>query len=259
MNKPYPWLLAGCGAIDILGDIGAPAKYAATVWGLENKPYIGVRPVNHPGVRVSKAVWRGTNAINSWSWKNCTGNKPEIEVYADAHIVELFLNGKSLGKKKLKNFTATYKTKYASGTLKAVAYDQNGGMLSESELISATGKTRIAIKPAIKVGELVYVNIDLIGENGVTESNDDRKLTVTIEGGKLLGFGSANPCTEEHFDSGSYTTFYGKALAVVQGTDIGELIIRVSGDRLEPVEAKINVMLEVCFRSKNVLNTHNYQ
>jgi hypothetical protein len=167
-----------------------------------------------------------------------------VEVYADAYAVELFINGKSLGKKKIKAFKATYHTKYASGTIKAVAYDRNGRVLSESQLVSATGKTSIALKPegtAIQVGELVYVNIDLVGENGVVESNDDRKLTVTIQGGKLLGFGSANPCTEERFDSGSYTTYYGKALAVVQATDAGELTIRVSGEGLEPVVQRISV------------------
>jgi beta-galactosidase len=193
---------------------------------------------------VTKAIWRGTNAMDSWSWKNCAGNKAEIEVYADAHAVELFLNGKSFGKKKVKDFAATYQTKYASGMLKAVAYDPNGRVLSESELVSATGKTRIALRPeetAIKPGELVYINIDLVGENGVVESNDDRKLTISIEAGKLLGFGSVNPCTEERFDSGSYTTFYGKALAVVQAMEVGSLIIRVSGERLEPAEAKISV------------------
>jgi beta-galactosidase len=243
-EKPYPWIIAGSGAIDILGNIDAVAKYAAVVWGLEKKPYIGVRPVNHPGVRVTRAIWRGTNAINSWSWKNCDGNQAEVEVYANAHAVELFINAKSLGKKKIKAFKATYKTTYASGRIKAVAYDQNDRVLSESELVSATGKTSIALKPegtAIQAGELVYVNIDLVGENGVVESNDDRKLTVTVEGGKLLGFGSANPCTEERFDSGSYTTFYGRALAVVQGTEAGELILRVSGEGLEPVVQRISV------------------
>jgi beta-galactosidase len=243
-EKPYPWIIAGSGAIDILGNIGAVAKYAAVVWGLEKKPYIGVRPVNHPGVRVTRAIWRGTNAIDSWSWKNCAGNPAEVEVYADAFAVELFINGKSLGKKKTKAFKATYKTRYVSGTIKAVAYDQDGRALSESELVSATGQTSIALKPettAIQAGELVYVNIELVGENGVVESNDDRKLTVTVEGGKLLGFGSANPCIEERFDSGSYTTFYGRALAVVQGTNAGELTIRVSGEGLEPVLQKISV------------------
>lgn len=242
--KPFPYLVAGCGAIDILGNIGTPARVAAIVWGLENKPYIGVRPINHPGVRVSKAVWRGTNAMDSWSWKNCAGNKAEIEVYADAEAVELFLNGKSLGRKKLKAFKATYNTKYAPGVLKAVAYGKDGIPLSESELLSATGKTHLAFRPeetTIQAGGIAYVNIDLVGENSVVESNDDRKLTVTVTGGKLLGFGSANPCSEERFDSGCYTSYYGRALAVVQGTQAGELTLRVSGDGLEPAQAKISV------------------
>ncbi len=243
-HKPYPWLIAGCGVIDILGNVDATAKYAAVVWGLEQQPYIGVRPINHPGKRVSKAIWRATNAVHSWSWKNCEGNKAKIEVYADAYAVELFLNDKSLGKKRIKAFKAMYKTSYAPGVLKAVAYDRNGRKLSESELVSASGKTRIALKPeesAIKVGDLLYINVELVGENGVVESNDDRKLTVHVTGGRLLGFGSANPCTEERFDSGSYTTFYGRALAVVQGGEAGEMTIQVSGEELEPVAIKVKV------------------
>jgi len=47
-KKPYPWLLADCGAFDILGNKGAPAAYAEAVWGRTQVPYIGVRPVNHP-------------------------------------------------------------------------------------------------------------------------------------------------------------------------------------------------------------------
>ena len=77
---------------------------ALTVWGLEDKPVIGVRPVNHPGVRPSKSVWRGTNAMLSWSWQGCEGNKAEVEVYSDQAEVQLLLNEKSLGRKKVKNY-----------------------------------------------------------------------------------------------------------------------------------------------------------
>lgn len=231
--------------MDILGNIDAVAKYAQVVWGLEKKPYIGVHPVNHPGKRVAKAIWRGTNVIASWAWKNCTGNKAEIEVYADAYVVELFLNGKSLGKKKPKAYQATYQTKYAPGVLKVIAYDQAGNKLSENELFSATGETNISIRPeetTIQAGELVYVNIDLVGENGVVESNDDRKLTVTVEGSMLLGFGSGNPCTEERFDSGCYTTYYGRSLGVIRADRMGNLAVRVAGKDIDPAEAIINVV-----------------
>ncbi|MGN1069666.1 MAG: beta-galactosidase, partial [Candidatus Fimadaptatus sp.] len=67
-----------------------------------------------------------------------------------------------------------------------------------------------------KVGQIVYVPIELLGENDIVESNVDRKLTVEVEGGELLAFGSANPCTAEQYHSGSFTTYYGRSLAVVR-------------------------------------------
>ncbi len=92
-EKPYPWRVAGCGAIDILGNPDAASAYAATVWGLRSTPYIGVAPVNHSGQKLTRAVWRGTNAIASWAWQDCEGRRAEIEVYSDAAEVELLLNG----------------------------------------------------------------------------------------------------------------------------------------------------------------------
>ena len=60
------------------------------------------------------------------------------------------------------------------------------------------------------------------------ESNADERLTVTVEGGTLLGFGSANPRTEEKFDAGTYSTYYGKALvAIAMGN--GDARVLVSG------------------------------
>lgn len=219
-NVKYPWLLSDSGAIDILGYPGAEAKYASTVWGFENKPYIGVKPVNHQGVTVSKAAWRGTNATDSWSWKDCNGNDAEVEVYTDKGTsAELFLNGKSLGKKDVQKDKAIFNIKYQPGTLTAVVYDKNGNKVGENSLTSATGTPKIAAKAETtnaKPGKIVYVDLGVLGDNGVVESNADRKVKVSVSGGELLGFGSANPCTEERFESGSYTTYYGRALAAVR-------------------------------------------
>lgn len=234
-SVPYPWLLADVGAIDIIGTVGAQAKYASMVWGLEKKPYIGVRPVNHPGKRVSKAVWRGTNAFASWAWKNCEGNKAEVEVYADAAYVKLYINGKGVGKKKIKEYRAMFKTRYQPGTLTAVAYDASGNEISRSVLRSATGRTKLSVVPEekeVRAGEIVYLDISVVGENNIVESNDDRTLCATVENGELLGFGSAKPNTTERFDSGTYTTYYGRALAVVRSREAGKLRVCVSGGGL---------------------------
>ena len=232
-NRPYPWLLSGAGVVDILGVPDVSCRYAQVVWGLCTKPVIGVRPVNHPGVRPSKSVWRATNAIESWSWQGCEGNKAQIEVYAQAYSVELYLNGKSLGKKCLKEYKAMFGTRYQPGTLTAVAYDARGNVVSRSELRSAAGEVCVAVRPekeSVCPGEILYVPVVLADKQGVTESNADRTLTVRVKGGELLAFGSANPCVEERYDAGRFTTYQGRALAVVRAGESGTMEICVCDD-----------------------------
>lgn len=230
-NKPYPWLLADCGAFDINGIPGAPAALAKAAWELDEKPWIGVQPVNHPGVKPSKSTWRGSNAIASWAWRNCDGNKAVIEVYSSAPMVEVLLNGKSLGKKKTKLCRAVYKTKYIPGSLEVIAYDSTGREQGKSQLVSARGKLQISAEVE-QYGELTFVNLAVTDEKGIVESNADEKLLVTAESGKLLGFGSANPRTEENYLSGSFTTYYGRALAVVRG-EHGKITVKSAGKTLE--------------------------
>ena len=64
--------------------------------------------------------------------------------------------------------------------------------------------------------ETVAVGISVCGENGVIERNHDVTFSAATEGCELLGFGSANPRTEEDFSGGVYTTYYGRALAVIR-------------------------------------------
>lgn len=242
-NRPYPWLLSGAGVVDILGVPDVSCRYAAVVWGLCTKPVIGVRPVNHPGVRPSKSVWRGTNAIESWSWQGCEGNKAEVEVYAKAASVQLFLNGKSLGKKRLKEYKAMFTVRYQPGTLVAVAYDETGKEVSRSELHSAQGEICVSVKPekeTVHPGEIVYLPVALTDKQGVLESNADRPLTVQVQGGELLAFGSANPCVEERYDTGKFTTWQGRALAVVKAGKSEKVTVSVS-DGNQTVTAEVDI------------------
>jgi len=241
--KPYPWLLAGSGAIDILGNPGAEAAYAAVVWGVRATPYIGVRPMNYTGT-LSKSAWRGTNAIASWSWKGCEGRKTIVEVFADCARVELQLNEKVIGRKKVKNYKALFRVRYTPGTLIAVAFDADGGELSRHTLTSADGKLRITVAPEVKTvraGQLAYVNIGIAGANGTIESNADEKLTVSVDGGKLLAFGSATPRTEERYTDGVFTTYYGRAQAIVAADNPGVMTVIVQGSNLPPVSAQVVV------------------
>lgn len=242
-NKPYPWLLADCGALDILGNPNGELYLAQAAWGmLDAQPAIAVRPVNHPGINPAKMVWRGTNALPGWSYRSCEGNKAVVEVYSGQPVVELFLNGKSLGKKKVKDCKAVYKTRYQPGELKAAAYNAAGRLQGESSLVSASGALQIQAatdKTSVKPGELIYLDVRLTDANGTVEANMDTVLTAAVTGGELLGFGSANPRTEERFETGRYTTYYGLAQAVVRAGEKGTVTISIHGDGVKAATVEI--------------------
>lgn len=231
-SKPYPWLLGDTGALDILGDPNGEALWAAAVW--EQGAAMAVEPINHD-MKPAKGAWRGTNAVPGWSWKGCEGRKATVEVYTDAARVELLLNGNLVGKAKVKDCRAVCKVRYAPGTLTAVCYDANGRETARTELSSAKGElniTPVPEKSSVKPGEILYIPVLVTDKTGTVECNADRKLTVTVEGGELLAFGSANPRTEERYDSGSFTTYYGRALAVVRAAPTGTLRLIVTDGTL---------------------------
>ena len=70
--------------------------------------------------------------------------------------------------------------------------------------------------------------------------NADRQVTVKVQGGELLAFGSAAPRTEERFDAGSFTTYYGRALAVIRA-EAGKQIVINATDGKQQAQAIISV------------------
>lgn len=225
-NKPYPWLLADVGAMDILGNPNGELFWAQAAWDLSDEPRIAVQPVNHPGITPAKGSWRGTNAIPSWSFRNCAGNKAVVEVYTNAAKAELYVNGKKIKTAKVKDCRAVFKTTYTPGELMAICYDASGNKVGQNKLVSASGELQVCITPEsndIKNGDIVYYDISVVDKNGIVESNADQKVSVKVEGGELLAFGSANPRTEESYLSGRFTTYYGKAQAVVRVMDVAKL------------------------------------
>lgn len=229
-KKPYPWKLADIGVLDILGNPTGEAFLVKVLYSEESEaPLIAVRPVRKD-VPV-KSSWRGTNSIPSWGWRGMDGTLTTVEVYCNAPEVELFLNGKSLGVKPLEDYIAIWEVPYESGTLEAVAVFPEGKR--NALLSSATGRMRLDARIE-RHGKLLYVPIALVGENGALESNSDLSVEIKVTGGRLLGFGSARPSSEESFLGTVATTYYGKALAIVE--DIQEpLSIELSAPGLETV------------------------
>lgn len=238
--KHYPWLLAGAGALDILGHPTGEALRAKAVWKNDGQPYIGVRPISDKPL--IKGSWRGTNSIPNWNWWGCYGMPTQVEVFTSAKKACLYLNNELLGEQEVKDHVATFDVKYLPGTLRAVTTDANG-QEHEATLSSAMGKLDITITPeraTYAPGELMFIDIDLTC-GGIIVPNRDHQLAVEVFGGELLGYGSAVPITEEHFQTGRYTTWYGRSLAVIRAGQGGAVSITVKGNGLTTTTKDIKI------------------
>lgn len=113
-----------------------------------------------------------------------------------------------------------------NGTLTAAAFagygtDGSGRsqMSTESETAAPDGVTPLDDNHrdiSVQPGHLCYVRLRYTDANGITKPLERGRISVIVEGGKLLGLGCAAPYNRDSFVSGETGTYYGESLAVVE-------------------------------------------
>ncbi|MEU1515226.1 glycoside hydrolase family 2 TIM barrel-domain containing protein [Streptomyces sp. NPDC005811] len=246
---PYPYLVAGCGDIDITGYRRPASYYRETVFGLRTEPYIAVRRPEHHGKTWAGSQWAWSDAIPSWTWPGFAGKPITVEVYSDADEVELLLDGESLGRQPVgaeHAFRTEFETVYAPGELVAIAY-AGGEEVGRGTLRSATGPLRLTARADRELvratgSDLAYIDLTLTDADGICHTGADRVVSVEVSGtGELIGYGSAVPSTEERFDAAERRTYEGRALAVIRPTGPGKIRLLASAPDCEPAEVVVTV------------------
>lgn len=221
-GEDWGWLTAGSGRIDILGNPNGEAAYTRVVFGAQEAPAIAVKPVYQKG-KHSPSAWKMTDALESWSYPGCEGMEATVEVYGQGEMCELFLNGKSLGRKKLgREHRAIYKVSYEPGILSVKTYDDGGFLLGEASLKSAEKETELLVESEdtfVAPGEILYVPIRYTDEDGILKPMEKHRVKVAVEGGVLLGLGNACSYNKDGYDKEETFTYYGQALAVVKAEE----------------------------------------
>lgn len=247
-NHGPGWITAGSGRIDLTGKPLAEAGYTKTAFELTNRPVIAVRPVNHTGEKHSPSAWKMTNAIESWSWEGCEGKVAEVEVYARAARVDLFLNGKKVGSNTLKNSCDTrFKVEYQPGMLETVVYNQMGKEISRNTLYTAGKETElraIAEEQSVQKDHLAFIRLQYTDKNGTVKPLKRGILKVSVKGGKLLGLGNACPYNEIGYCTNETDTYWGEALAVVQADGSGDVVLEVQEIDGEQLKGRTVVTLQ---------------
>lgn len=228
------WISAGSGRIDLTGKPLGEALYTRVAFEQETGPRIAVCPVNHTQDTHSPSAWKMSNAMESWNWEGCDGKPANVEVYARAASVALFVNDVQVGRKELKNdCIAKFRCEYRWGKIEAVSYDETGREIGRNCLRSAGPETCLRAdpeQPTVKLGGLAFIRLKYTDGAGIPKPLCRGKVKVEVTGGKLLGLGSACPYYDpamSYLDAVT-DTYYGEALAVIQGGDRGTVTVKIT-------------------------------
>lgn len=158
-----------------------------------------------------------------WNWPERKGLVTPVHVYTSGDEAELFLNSKSLGKKKKGEFEYRLKWEevvYQSGELKVVAY-KNGVKWAE-EVVRTTEKAAMlsmtADRPAVHPDgtDLIYITVRIEDKNKLLVPGSNNQINFSIQGpGRIVATDNGDAASHESFQAKSKKAFNGLCLVIV--------------------------------------------
>ena len=230
-DAPQDRARGGTGRIDFTGKKTPEVDYTRVAFELDKGPFLAAYPAfekDKPAI----TGWVLTSAKRSWTYPGCDGNMTTVEVYARAASVELFVNGKSVGKKSLrKGCRAVFRTEYHDGEITAVSYDKNGAEIGRDTMRTAGPENLLRLEPektACKPGEMVYLRMRYTDAAGEVKPMERHRVSVTAENGTVMGTCNASPYFQGNYAQSEVPTYFGEALTIVQAGAPGTLKVTVT-------------------------------
>ncbi|RKR13035.1 uncharacterized protein DUF4982 [Maribacter vaceletii] len=208
-------------------------NYFKSIW--VNKPHIslGTVPLADSGFKESgfsaqqlpenaaAYKWRDTNT--HWNYKE--GETVVVEVCSNYSIVELFINGRSLGRRSMSESPDRlfrWTIPYEAGTLTAKAGFDGSEITAEIETTTKpVAFTLTADKTNLKSDayDVSHLIVELVDEKGRVVKTENAKIEFEIQGPAIL-LGVDNGAREniQDFQSNTIVTAKGHSLAIIQST-----------------------------------------
>jgi beta-galactosidase len=176
-----------------------------------------------------QAHWRPdfpmAHILPHWTWPERVGQSTPVHVFTSGDEAELFLNGKSLGRKKKGAYEYRLRWDdviYQPGTLRVVAY-KNGEPWATDEMKTAGEPAKLAMEPDRSTidadgKDLSFVTVTVTDRDGVTAPRAENRIHFDIAGpGQIVATDNGDPTSFESFQSHDRKTFNGLCLVIVRG------------------------------------------
>ena len=160
-----------------------------------------------------------------WTWPERFGQVTPVHVFTSGDEAELFLNGKSLGRKKKAQYQYRLRwddVVYQPGTLKVIAY-KNGKLWATDEVKTADAPAKLKLEPdrnTIRADgkDLSFVTVTVTDKNGLPAPRAANRIRFEIEGpGEIVATDNGDPTSFKSFQSHERKAFNGFCLVIVRG------------------------------------------
>lgn len=214
------WLTDEGGRKDICGDTTSEGDYTMVVF---RKKVIDIGVVSPYDIRCKckKAAWRFNHAVRSYSFPGEEKNKCTFYVYSYAPMIEFYQNNKCIKKAKIdpKKCFVKFNGKYIPGTIKAVAKDLNGNVLSEVSLKTASEdiKLRYYKEEYPEADRFAYVHFSFADNEGNSNIHEEKNIEINeVKGGKLLRLGNSASYNKVGYLNNKIKTYHARGMAIFE-------------------------------------------
>jgi beta-galactosidase len=175
-----------------------------------------------------QAHWRPdhpmAHILPHWTWPERAGQVTPVHVFTSGHEGELFLNGRSLGRKRKGPYEYRLRWDdlvYEPGTLEVVAYKD--GRRWATDLVKTTGPpAALELSPdrrEIRADgrDLSFVTVRVVDAGGWIAPRADNRIRFAVDGpGEIVATDNGDPTSLEPFQAPERRAFNGLCLVIVR-------------------------------------------
>ena len=175
-----------------------------------------------------------------WTWPGKEGVEIPVVAYSNCETVELFLNGKSLGEKVIKDLTDVHwMVPYQPGELLVKGKIGNKEVCS-TKVVTASEPDQIKLTTdrfslTTDKQDVLHIELDILDDKGNFVPTASNMINFNIEGDvTVIGIDNGDPIYQEPFVGTKTPTFNGKCLLVVKSNgNKGKVVITASSPGLK--------------------------
>jgi beta-galactosidase len=178
-----------------------------------------------------------------WTWPERAGQITPVHVFTSGDEAELFLNGRSFGRKKKGPYEYRLRwddVVYQPGTLKVVAYKNGKPWASELEK-TAGSPALLKLEPDRKEiradgKDLAFVTVTVADKRGFIAPGADSRVHFDLDGpGEIVATDNGDPTSLVPFSSHDRQAFNGLCLVIIRGKsgEAGKLRLTAKAGGLE--------------------------